>query len=93
MSASSDSQQSLSTESPLKFDPVAAANEYLYAYKPGMTIFDRFKDITTPGGSRMLKKIKESYTVLTSSEGAARGTTDSLFCLSIGPLSVVLVSG
>eukprot|EP00959_Pyramimonas_sp_CCMP1952_P012114 255700-Pyramimonas_sp.AAC.1 len=43
--------------------PVDAANRYLYEYRPGMTIFDRFQHIKAPGGVRMMKTCKDSYTV------------------------------
>ncbi len=35
----------------------------MYQYVGGMSIHDRFKDIPPPGGARLLKKVKESYTV------------------------------
>jgi hypothetical protein len=44
-------------------DIVKAADDFLYRYTPGMTVFDRFRDIPAPGGARLFKRIKESYTV------------------------------
>ena len=45
-------------------DPVQEADKYLYKYENGMTVFDRFRDCPAPGGSRLFKKIKNSYTVM-----------------------------
>eukprot|EP00969_Alexandrium_andersonii_P008974 392591-Alexandrium_andersonii.AAC.1 len=44
-------------------NPMEAMKKYLYEYNPMQTIFDRFTDIPSPGGIRMIQRIVECYGV------------------------------
>eukprot|EP00959_Pyramimonas_sp_CCMP1952_P087719 1835487-Pyramimonas_sp.AAC.1 len=67
VTANVDSQDSpaskVSSSSAGSLDPQKALDQYLYDYKPGMTVFHRFTQIKPPGGIKMVKQLKDSYGV------------------------------
>ena len=61
-------------DSPSDAQPLQAAAEaitraeqtkdsYIFDYTPGMTIYDRFKDISAPGGIRMMNRVCDAWEV------------------------------